>query len=184
MKQQPTIKTERLILRPYSPDDAPELQRLIGERDIASTTANIPHPYEDGMAEEFIGKRQECFSKGEGVHFAIIQREGFFAGGISLDFEYKKDESMQLGYWIGKPYWNQGYGTEAAQAVIKYGFKTLRLHRIYARHFTRNSASGRILQKIGMKHEGTLRQAFKKWGKFEDIEVYGILRSEYVTSND
>ena len=180
MGELPIIETERLKLRPYILDDVPELKRLIGERDIASTTLNIPHPYEDGIAEEWMRKHQENFEKGAEFNFAIVERtQGLFIGGISLDAEYEQDEIMQLGYWIGKPYWNRGYCTEAARAVIKYGFEVLGLNRIYARHFTRNPASGRIMQKIGMKHEGTARQAVKKWDKFEDIEYYGILKSDY-----
>ena len=179
MKEQPTIETERLIIRPYSLNDAPELQRLIGSRDIASTTINIPHPYEDGMAEQWIQTNKEDFKKGEKVEFAIVHRaQHFFIGGIGLNVD-KQSEAAELGYWIGKPYWGQGYCTEAAEAVLRYGFEVLGFNRIQSRHFTRNPASGRVMQKIGMKHEGHLRQAVKKWGKFEDWEVYGILREEY-----
>ena len=180
MNQQPTIKTERLILRPYNLGDSPELQRLIGDRDVFSTMTNVPHPYEDGMAEEWIGKRQESFEKGKTIDFAITHREkGFFIGGISLNNIDQQSERAEIGYWIGKPYWRKGYGTEAARAMVKFGFETLGLNRINGRHFSRNSASGRILQRIGMKHEGCQRQAYKKWGQFEDFELYGILRSEY-----
>lgn len=178
-KQRPTIETERLILRPISIEDVPEIQRLASDRDVASQTSDgeVPQP---GMEEQWFKKRQEGFEKGEAVDFAIIRRKsGVLIGAIGLGAEYKKDESMQLGYWVGKPYWNQGYCTEAAQAVLKYGFEILGLHRIYSRHFKRNPASGRVMRKIGMKHEGTLREAFKKQGKFEDVECYGILRSEY-----
>jgi len=182
--ERPTIETERLILRPFTMDDAPELQRLAGDRDIASTTSEgeIPEP---NMAKQWIKIRQDRFDRGESVDFAIIHREwGVLIGAIGLGMENKQDESMQLGYWLGKQYWNNGYCTEASHAVLRYGFGVLGLHRIYARHFTRNPASGRVLQKIGMKHEGTLREAFKKWGKFEDLECYGILKSEYTYSND
>ena len=179
MNERPVIETKHLKLRPFTLDDAPELQRLIGERDIASTTLNIPYPYEDSMAEEWISKHQEHFERGESVQFAISHREqGFFMGGIGLNIN-KEYEHAEIGYWIGKPYWNQGYCTEAAQAVLKYGFEVLELHRIYSRHFTRNPASGRVMQKIGMKHEGTSREAVKKWDKFEDMENYGILRNQY-----
>ena len=180
MSQQPTIKTERLMLRPYNLGDAPEVQRLIGERDVVSTMTNVPHPYEDGMAEEWIGERQESFEKGKTVDFAITHRqEGFFIGGISLNNIDRQSELAEIGYWIGKPYWRKGYGTEAARAILKYGFEALGLNRIHGKHFRRNPASGRIMQKIGMKHEGCHRQHFKKWGNFEDCELYGILRSEY-----
>jgi len=179
MKEHPKIETKRLTLRMYSLNDAPELQRLIGDRDIALTTINIPHPYEDGMAEQWIQTAKGKFEKGEAVHFAIVHRaQHFFIGGIGLTVD-KQNEVAELGYWIGKPHWNQGYCTEAAQAVLRYGFEVLGLNRIQARHFTRNPVSGRVMQKIGMKQEGHLRQAVKKWGKFEDWESYGILRSEW-----
>jgi ribosomal-protein-alanine N-acetyltransferase len=184
MGERPTIETERLILRPFSLDDAPEVRRLAGDRDIASTTGNIPHPYEDGMAEEWIGTHQERFDKGELVNFAIVNgKQGFLVGAISLVIN-KQNESAELGYWIGKPYWNNGYCTEAARAVVRYGFEVLGLNRIHAAHMRRNPASGKVMQKTGMKHEGCLRQHIKKWGKFEDIESYGILRGEYAGSNN
>jgi ribosomal-protein-alanine N-acetyltransferase len=180
MKQQPTIVTERLILRPYRLEDTKELQRLIGERDVVKTLTNVPYPYEDGMGEEWINGRQESFEQGKTVDLAITHRqEGFFIGGISLMNIDQPSERAEIGYWIGKPYWRNGYGTEAAKAIVKYGFETLGLHRINCRHFGNNPASGRILKKIGMKHEGCQRQTYKKWGKFEDFELYGILRSEY-----
>lgn len=182
MTEHPTIKTERLILRPFTLADAPEVQRLVGERDIASTTMHIPHPYEDGMAEEWIAAYQERFDRGEQVRFAITHREqDYLIGAIDLFAIDSQHDKAELGYWIGKPYWNQGYCTEAASALLKYGFETLELNRIYATHFSRNPASGRVMQKVGMKHEGCLRQYAKKWGIYEDFETYGILRSEYGT---
>lgn len=178
--KQPTIVTERLILRPYRIEDAAELQRLIGERDVAATLMNVPHPYEDGIAEEWINGRQESFEKGQTVDFVITHREeGYLIGGIGLGDINQLSERAEIGYWLGQPYWRNGYGTEAARAVVKYGFEVMGLHRINGRHFGNNPASGKIMRKIGMKHEGRQRQAFKKWGKFEDCELYGILKSDY-----
>jgi ribosomal-protein-alanine N-acetyltransferase len=183
MKQQPNIETERLILRPYRREDAAELQRLIGERDVVARLTDVPFPYEDGMAEEWIGGRQESFEKGNSVDLAITHREeGYLIGGTSLMNINQPSQRAEIAYWLGKPYWRKGYGTEAARAIVKYGFETLGLHRINGRHFGSNPASGRVLQKIGMKHEGCQRQAYKKWGKFEDFELYGIIRSDYEES--
>ena len=178
MKEQPTLATERLILRPYVLDDAKELQRLIGDHAIADTKILIPHPYIDGMAEEFISKRQREFEGGKSVQFAITHREqGYLIGGTGMQLE-EIHQKASIGYWIGKPYWGKGYCTEAASAVVKYGFEALGLNRIYAIHMTRNPRSGRVMQKIGMKHEGHMRKNWKKWGEFEDVELYAILRSE------
>ena len=95
--------------------------------------------------------------------------------------EYLGNESMQLSFWLGREYWNNGYATEAALAMLPFGFDNLNLHRIYARHFTTNFAAGRVLEKILMTYEGTLREAVKKNGNFENVACYSILSSEYNT---
>ena len=71
MPVQPTIETGRLLLRPFSLADCADVQRLAGDREIASTTVRIPHPYEDGMAAQWIGANQEKYDTGEQVNFAI-----------------------------------------------------------------------------------------------------------------
>ena len=96
--------------------------------------------------------------------------------GLVLRREHNRAE---LGYWIGVPYWNHGYATEAASTVLRYAFETMDLHRVYAFHFTTNPASGRVLEKIGMTHEGTRRGHTLKWGEYLDNEAYGILRDEW-----
>ena len=179
MKQQPTLKTNRLILRPFEMADAKEVQRLAGDRAIADTTLEIPHPYEDGMAETWISTHREKFDAGEMVHFGIILLETRVLIGAMGLIVVQRFERAELGYWIGKPYWRNGYCTEAGRAVLGYGFTVLNLNRIHAHHFQRNPASGRVLQKLGMVHEGYARQHIKKWDNFEDIVLYGILKSEW-----
>ncbi len=180
MTGQPELRTERLLLRPFTLADAPVVQQLAGDRDIASTTLNIPHPYEIGMAEGWIGTHRQQCERGESVNFAIVRRQdGALIGAISLMNIEQRHEHAELGYWIGTPYWNKGYCTEAAEAVLHYGFTTLGLNRIHAYHFARNPASGRVMEKIGMVHEGCRRQHVKKWDVFEDLELYAILKTEY-----
>ena len=183
MGQIPTIGTHRLILRSFALDDVPGLQRWAGEKELTSTTSDseIPQP---GREDQWIRLRQDRFASGESIDFAIVHRkERSVIGAIGLGVEYKKEkEIMQLGFWIGKPYWNQGYCTEAAEAVLQYGFDVMGLHRIFSGHFASNPASGRVLQKIGMKYEGTLRESYNKLGKFEDVVRYGLLRTDYTGS--
>ena len=179
MEQQTVLKTQRLLLRPFSPDDADDVTRLANDRDIAANTRNIPYPYMKPVAERWIADLSERYRNGTEVTFAITHtQEHYLIGAISLMLK-PVDERAELGYWIGRPYWNNGYATEAARVVVQFGFEELRLNRIYAQHLKRNPASGRILQKIGMKYEGCLRQHIKKWGAFEDIMYYGILKSEF-----
>jgi RimJ/RimL family protein N-acetyltransferase len=179
MDPQPTLQTDRLILRPFTLDDAPAVRRLAGDPAIADTTLNIPHPYEAGMAEAWIETHPQQYEKGEGATFAIVRRaDGVLVGAIGIHPRAKHDRA-EIGYWIGKPYWGQGIATEAARAVVDYGFETLGLNRIYAYHFGRNPASGRVMQKLGMKYEGTLRQHVRNGEQYEDLATYGMLRDEW-----
>ena len=176
----PILETERLLLRPFQLSDASDVQRLAGNWAIADTTMNVPHPYEDGMAEAWISTHQPRFEAGELAVFAITfkaDRELVGAVGLQVDRSFDR---ANLGYWIGEPFWGLGYCTEAATSIVEYGFAELKLQRMYAQHFARNPASGRVLQKIGMSKEGTARQHIKKWGKFEDLVLYGLLRNEWV----
>lgn len=177
--EQPVLESKRLLLRPFSLTDAPVIQKLAGDKAIAATTLNIPHPYEDGMAEEWIDSHQERIKKSEAVIFAItLREEKNLIGAIELEIN-QQHERAELGYWIGKSYWNKGYCTEAAEVVVRFGFNEYKLFRIHAAHFSSNKASGRVMEKIDMKHEGRLRRHIKKWGRFEDLEIYGILKDEY-----
>jgi len=136
------------------------------------------------MAEEWISTHQPKFEAGELLSFATVLRiSGELVGAIGLRF-IPRFERAELGYWIGRPYWKNGYCTEAGRAVLQYGFTVLKLNRIHASHFTRNPASGRVMQKMGMAHEGRARQHAKKWDKFEDLELYGTLREQWIRNTE
>ena len=181
MKIHPTLQTARLTLRPFAPADAPEVQRLAGAKEIAATTLNIPHPYEDGMAAQWIATHPQAFNEGKQVTFAMERNsDSALIGAIGLHDIRDRHSRAEMGYWVGAPYWGQGYCTEAARAILDYGFNTICLNRIYATHLARNPASGRVMQKIGMQYEGRLRQHARKGGQFEDLEHYGILRADYM----
>src|SRR5438045_1346013 len=115
MKDYPTIETKNLILRPFNLSDAPDIQRLAGDKEIAATTLNITHPYENGLAEQWIETHQKQFEKGEQVIFAIVINKEMLIGAIGLNINQQHGRA-ELGYWIGKQYWNKGYCTEAAEA--------------------------------------------------------------------
>ncbi|WP_196158668.1 GNAT family N-acetyltransferase [Reinekea sp. G2M2-21] len=149
----PTLKTNRLTLRPYQLSDAKSVQRLAGEKIIADMTANIPHPYRKGMAEEWISNHQGWFESGKAIALAIeLNSTGEHLGTISLT--QIEDASGNLGYWVGVPFWGKGYCTEAATALIQYGFDQFGLTLIYARHLPENPASGRVMIKNGFVYQG------------------------------
>jgi RimJ/RimL family protein N-acetyltransferase len=151
--EQPTLETERLILRPFVLSDAGRVQELAGDKDRAAT-------------------------------FAITLRDdGALAGAIRLDLE-RDHERAELGYWIGKPFWNRGYATEAVREILRFAFEDLELHRVQATFLPANPASGKVLIKAGLTREGRLRHYVKKWGKFEDLELYSLLADEYRARRD
>jgi ribosomal-protein-alanine N-acetyltransferase len=175
----PALQTERLTLRGLLLSDAAVVTRLAGDRKIAYNTLLIPHPYEQEVAERWIVERQVEFQKGSALTFAVIlTKSREWCGAIGLGIN-RLHSHAELGYWIGVPFWNRGYCSEAASAVVDYGFEVLRLNRIWAAFFSRNHASGRVLEKVGMTHEGCLRGHILKWGEYLDVEQYGILRSEW-----
>lgn len=182
MREQPTLKTERLVLRPFHSGDAKAVQQLAGDRAIADMTLNVPHPYDDGMAEAWIETHRPAFLEDKLAAFAVTRHEGTLIGCISLRIN-RRFARAEMGYWIGKAFWGQGYGTEAAREMLRYGFEDLGLNRIFAHYLDRNPASGRVMEKIGMLYEGHLRQHVKKWGQFEDLILFGIVKSDWQSTN-
>lgn len=180
MTAKPTLETARLKLRPYREADIAELLPLIGTREVAATTLRIAHPYTEQDARAFFALAQEP----DKLWLAITLRaDGRQIGGIGLRLEPQQQHG-ELGYWLGVPYWGQGYATEAAREMLRYGFEELGLHRIFASHFKHNPASGRILKKLGMRYEGCQREHLRKWDQFVDSELYGILRQEWQISGE
>lgn len=179
MEHQPQIRTPRLLLRPYADADAPEVQRLAGDRRVADTTSTIPHPYPDGIAEMWIATHEAAWTSGRAAVFAITTLEGGrLVGTVGLTINPGL-RSAELGYWIGVPFWGCGYATEASRAIIDFGFTVFALERIHAHHFERNPASGRVMLKAGMTGEFFRRAAIEKGGRLEDIRGYAITRAQW-----
>jgi uncharacterized cupin superfamily protein/RimJ/RimL family protein N-acetyltransferase len=167
----PTLETQRLVLRPFSMQDADDVTRLAGDAAIASTTLVIPHPYAREDATRWIATHAGDFARGRFVHFVVADRaNGTLLGAISLSIDPKHDHA-EVGYWIGRPHWGHGYATEATQACLSYGFGR-GLARIFAYHFVSNPASGRVLEKAGMIREGACAKYVKKDGVYEDCVLW------------
>lgn len=155
METQPLLHTARLTLRPFLLSDAPRVQELAGDRRVSKMTVNIPYPYKDGMAESWISSHASSFSRGEAIVYAVIlSHTSEVIGTASLTQLTASDGN--LGYWIGAPYWGNGYCTEAAGALVEFGFKEYGLPLVYARHLQENRQSGRVILKNGFKHVGTV----------------------------
>lgn len=174
----PPLRTERLILRQFHSADAKAVQRLAQDKRVAAGTF-LPYPYEEGIAEQWIANQQQDHEAGAARHWAIVlAADHSLMGSIGLEIA-KAHRHARLGYWLGVPYWNRGYCTEAVRAVLEYGFAQLDLHRIYAPHFLGNPASGRVLQKVGMTYEGRMREHYIRFGRLIDVELYGLLKRDF-----
>lgn len=171
----PTLTTARLNLRPFTLDDAEQVHALAGNYEVSRTTANIPHPYPEGMAEKWIATHHSQFYARKSVSLAITaQPTGTLLGAIGLNI-HPTNNRAELGYWVGVPYWGNGYCTEAAQAIIHYGFTVLELHKIIAQHLFHNAASGRVMQKAGMQLEAVLKDDIRKGEAYHDVSLYHLL---------
>ena len=137
------MRTKRLTLRDLNDADARRIALLAGDIDVARMTARIPHPYTEFDAEEWIrGIDANEFVKG-------IDFDGYLIGLVG--YTLSPDGSAELGYWIGKPWWGRGFATEAADAVVRYGFRVARLPRMTCCHFIDNAASARVIEKLGFR---------------------------------
>ena len=173
------IRTARLVLRLFTLADAPDIQRLANDRDVAGNTLTIPHPYPDGQAEIWLASVEKKLAEGSAAVFAICDpSSGALLGTIGLQID-RDQRRAELGYWMGRDARGQGFASEAARALLDYGFGELGLERIFASHFPWNPASGRVLEKAGMQREGTLRGHVLKNGARVDLHFYGILRAEH-----
>lgn len=174
----PELTTDHLLLRPFTMDDVDRVTALLQTPDIAATTLYVPYPYDRDDAASWIATHAPAAELGRALNWAICDRaSGEMMGTIGLEIHAYHDRGM-LGYWLGVPYWGKGIMSEAAQAVVDYGFGTLGLHRIEATCMPHNIGSSRVMEKAGMRYEGTLRGYYRKDDGFRDAAMYAILRDD------
>jgi len=142
------IKTERLKLKSPQMDDGVGLTELINDKSVVKWLSDIPFPYTVRHAEEFIERSQEKALKNESYNFMIFKNNKMI-GGIGLT-EFRK-RSCELGYWLGKKYWGNGFATEAVNGILDFGFNNLERKEIYAAYKLGNEGSKRVLKKCGFR---------------------------------
>lgn len=153
-----SLRTGRLVLRPFVERDVPAAATLLADPRVSRYLLRVPP------------------STGAPGDLAI-RRGRALIGAIGLRVSPRHDHA-ELGYWLGAAHWGQGYAREAAAAVVAWGFGVLGLRRIWAQHLAGNHASARVLEAIGMLREGVRRQHVKRRGRWYDLHLYGILREE------
>lgn len=144
-----SLETERLLLRPPEPGDAPFFAEALGDFEIAKCLASAPHPYGEEDAKAFIEKVTKARALGEGWCFTILSKAS--EAPVGCTGLHLKDGRYELGYWIAKPYWGRGFATEAGKRLLAFGFGTVQAEAIEAGWFHDNLASGRVLAKLGFE---------------------------------
>lgn len=171
-----TIQTDRLLLKHPTESDIANIVKYAGDKIIADGTINIPHPYHDQDARNWLELIKTNAASGEQVNFGLyLQNEGLI-GSVGLKIAPRFNHA-EVGYWIGVPFHGKGYATEALNAILDYGFDTLNLHKIFGNHFTSNPASAHVMIKCGMKKEAELIDHYMKGTKYYSIVQYCIFRN-------
>ncbi|MEP3890119.1 MAG: GNAT family N-acetyltransferase [Hellea sp.] len=147
------IRTERLVLRQLTLDDASAISKLGSDKDISRMTGSFPHPFPLLSAEFKIMHMKAQNRRGLAYPYAITIDGGELMGICDL-FRRSADAVLEIGYWLGKPYWGKGYSTEAAIALMKEARDSLGVSSLIAGVFSDNPASIRVLQKLGFKLTG------------------------------
>jgi RimJ/RimL family protein N-acetyltransferase len=165
-----------IVLRHFQQADAAAVQRLAGERAVSDTTAVIPHPYRDGMAEAWIATHENDRASGKQYAFAVARAfDNLLVGAIAL--RPVASEHENVGYWIGREYWGHGYATAATRAVVALAFSCLDCQQVTTSYLARNPASGRVLEKCGLVL--VRRELRDHRGKPEQFCVRGITRDAW-----
>jgi len=180
IKKTPEISGKRITLRKLRFSDSEDIYQNVKDRKVVKWLLNIPHPYTLKSAVKFIRKTHYDARKEKTYAFGImLKKESKVIGVITLFKLDYKNRNAEIGYWLGKRYWEQGFMTEAAKLLLKFGFRRLKLHKIHASLFEKNIASKMVLEKAGFKLEGKIRESRFKYGCWHNELRYGILNSEY-----
>ncbi len=176
MENTPVLTTKRLVLDRLTMADVPEVTRWLSSESVCRNLLHLPHrPPEE--YEEMIRRVTEQYDAAEDYFQWAVRENGVCIGRMSLVVN-RRHQSGTVAYFLAETAWGKGYMTEILTRVIDFAFDELGLNRIEADHFAENPASGRVMEKSGMKKEGYARQKYCKEGVFHDAVLYAILKSD------
>ena len=185
MSNDNVLYTQRLYLRLLEIDDAVHFANLVQSTHIPENGFGITFPYTVENAQQMIVRSQNMFENGH-YRWAIVQKDTEKIIGLMSLSVNQAHHNAEIGYWIGDAYWNQGFATEAAYCVLQFAFEQKGLHRVFGQTFSHNPASERVLEKLGMKYEGELREHL--WHDFsreyKSLLHYGCLKHEFDENKD
>lgn len=175
----PSLDTPRLLLRPMKMSDCQDLFAYSRDPEVARHVLWDAHQ-SISETRAYLRYILRQYRNGEPSSYAIVLKStGQVVGTIGFMWVSAENRSTEVGYSLSRACWNQGLMTEALRALLDMAFQTLGMHRVEAQHETDNPASGRVMIKAGMQYEGTLRGRLFNKGRFVDVAVYAMLRSDW-----
>jgi len=172
------LETDRLVLRPFEAADAAAVPAFAGRWEVARMTARIPHPYPENAAAGWIAGHAAARENGSEHSFAVVLKEnGQVVGACGL--RRCEPGNFELGYVLAPEFWGQGLATEAAKALVVCGFEKLEAEALTSGHFIDNPASGRVLEKAGLRGNGMARQWSEARRDFVDAQRYLLTRESW-----
>lgn len=174
----PTLETERLLLRPFTLADESAMYALASDPEIARFVRFEAHR-SPAETRAFLELVLEHYEQGDPFAWAIVLREDErLIGSCGFVSHSAARKSAEIGYWLGRPYWGKGYAVEAARALVTCGFEQMGLECVEAKCFLANRAGRRVIEKLGMKLEGSYRDEMIK-GEYPELRLYGATKQEW-----
>ena len=174
------IQTKRLVLRDFNEDDWEAVHEYASDPEVVRYMEWGPNTEEE--TRNFIKRAISHQNEKPRRNFTlaiVLKSEGKLIGGCGIVVSDPENRQGYIGYCLNRNFWGRGYATEVAEALVKFGFERLNLHRIFATCDPKNLASARVLEKVGMKLEGHLREHKLAKGKWKDSLLYAILDYEW-----
>ncbi|MFC3161803.1 GNAT family N-acetyltransferase [Ciceribacter thiooxidans] len=176
----PVLLSQRLVMRAPHEEDIDALSHLANNAAVATMVSRMPHPYTAKDAADFV-RRSNLGEIGKCVYAITKTENGAFLGCCGLEPHQDDPETLEIGYWLGQPYWNQGYATEAAHALIDMAFRTREIRFIDARCRVTNIASRRVIQKCGFQFQGSGMVGSLALGGMVPVEWYRLDRKTWMS---
>lgn len=174
------LEGKKVKLRGFEKNDLEETHKAMNNPNMTRYLSVYFRPHSKEEEEEWIEKTWEKRQKGQEYTFAVEEKTSEeLIGSVSLLSIKQKDKRAELGIWIKEDYWGKGYGTEAEELMVKYGFEELNLHSIYARAFDFNERSQKAIEKVGFKKVGKQRESLYRNGRYCDTLYYDMLKEEW-----
>lgn len=171
------LKGKRIYLRPLKKSDAKQMTEFAKDKSVSRFT-RIPHPYTIKNSYDFIKKSDKSWKTDKDYNFGIFLKDNTHIGNIGIHEISRVNKKCEIGYFLGKKFRKKGYMTEAVKVISKFIFNKLKVHRIEVTIHPKNLRSQKLIERIGGKYEGYMREGVYLKDKFVNAKLYGILEKD------